>query len=361
MSLYKRADVWWYDFTADGNRYRGSTQQTSKAAAARVEGRERERAKLGAPHTVVPTLKQAADRWFLARAADRRSGLTTALRLKVVMRHIDPSLLVTEIGTSHIEDAVQSRRMDVTHNHRAPTNGTVNRDIIDTTLRPILNYCADVLEIPMRKIAWTKVRLQEPKGRSRPLTPGELAEWREAFPDWHRPVFDFIALYGVRLREAFFPPEAVDPIEEQVTITNRKNGVDLILYLLPEDAAALAARATRAKAAGLTTVWYKDVGGVLTPIHPRGFQSASKAALEAVGLKGLRPAHDLRHHAGSAVRKAGDVLVAQMLLGHEDIASTGRYAHPDKDAMRAALRHAKDTMAVQSGNSSTISKVGTGT
>ena len=361
MSVYKRAGVWWYDFTIATNRYRQSTDQTSKAAAVRVEARARELAKLGTSHSAIPSIQEAADRWFAARAKDRRSSMTTAVRLKVALRHIDSNLPVTEVRTSHIEEAVQSRRFDITHNGRPPTNGTVNRDIIDSTLRPILNYCADVLELPMRKIAWAKVRLVEPKGRNRPLTPADIAAWRGALPAHHRPLFDFMALYGVRLREAFFAPEAVDPIEEEVTITGRKNGVDLILYLLAEDAADLAAKATRAKVAGLSTVWYKDVGGALTPIHPRGFQSASRSALEAVGLTGLRPAHDLRHHAGSAIRRAGDVTLAQMLLGHEDLASTTRYAHPDKVAMRTALRHVKVTNAVSDDNSSTISMAITGT
>jgi integrase len=361
MSLYKRGDVWHYDFTVDGERYRGSTQQSAKAAAARVEARERERAKLGTVHPVVPTLAEAADKWFAARAAGRRSGLTTAHRLKIALRHIEGGLLVTEIGTPQIEAAVQSRRMDETHNRRAPTNGTVNRDMIDSTLRPVLNYCGDVLELPMRRIAWAKVRLAEPKGRNRAFTPTELAAWRRALPSWHRPVFDFLALYGVRLREAFFEPGALDVAAGEVRITNRKNGSDLILPLLPEDVADLAARATRAKAAKLPTLWYRDVGGELQPIHWRGFQSASKAALKAASISDARPAHDLRHHAATAIRRAGDVTVAQMLLGHDDIRSTARYAHASREDVLTALRHAKDTQAVSEPKSSTNTEAVTGT
>lgn len=363
MSIMLRGGVYHYDFTVDGQRYRHSTEQTTKKAALRVEARDRERAKLGDTSTEIPTLRKAGERWFAARAEGRRSSVTTAHRLKIAMRHIDPGLLVSEVTTAIVEEALQARRFDVTHNGRAPTNSTVNRDMIDSTLRPILNYAAEIYELPMRKIAWAKIRLVEPKTRSHPFPAAKFAAWRAELPEWHRPLHGFLALYGVRLREAFFPPEAVDPEAGEVTIKgkDRKNGEDLVIPLLEEDAADLAARASRAHTAGLTTVWYRDVGGVLTPIHPRGFQAASKAALVKVGMGEARPAHDLRHHAGTAVRRSGDLTIAQMLLGHEDIKSSARYSHPDKDALRAALRHAKDAMTVSEPISLTISKAVTGT
>lgn len=251
--------------------------------------------------------------------------------------------------------------MDMTHNGRAPANGTVNRDMIDSTLRPVLNYCAEVLELPIRRIAWSKVRLPEPRGRMRAFSPAELAAWRAALPAWHRPLFDFLALYGLRLREAFFHPDALDVAGGTVRISGRKNGGEMTLPLLPEDAADLAARATRARKAELETVWYRDVAGELTPIHWRGFQSASKAALTTAGIADARPAHDLRHHAATMVRRAGDVTVAQMLLGHDDIRSTARYAHADQADLLKALRHAKGTPAPSEPKTETISKAGTGT
>jgi hypothetical protein len=361
MSVYKRGDVWHYDITVDGNRYRASTEQTSRAAAIKVEARERERAKLGAPHRDIPTLRQAADQWFKARAADRRSGLTTAHRIKIALRHIDGSRPVSEIGTADIEAAVQSRRMDETHNGRPPTNSTVNRDIIDSTLRPILNYCADALEHPIRRISWKAVRLPEPRGRTRTFTVAEMRAWRAALPAWHRPVFDFMALYGARLREAFFAPGALDVDAGEVRIIDRKNDADLIIPLLPEDIADLAARASRAKAAGLGVIWYRDLGGRLVQIHWRAFQSASRAALAVAGITDARPAHDLRHHAATAVRRSGDITLAQMLLGHDDIKSTNRYAHANKADLLKALRHAKDTSELQEVIPPTNTMSGTGT
>lgn len=362
MSLYKRGDVWWYDFTIKGERFRGSTFQTLKSAAAREEGRERDRAaaSVGGVPRRTPTLQEAADAWFASRAQDRRSAETIAHRLKILRRHVDMALPVDQIGTPDVEAALQSRRLEETHNGRAPTNSTVNRDIIDTTLRPILNYCADILEHDVRKIAWKRVRLKEPKLRNRPFTAEEILAWRAALPAWHRPLFDFMALYGVRLQEAFFHPDRVLADEGRIFIPGdeRKNGVDLDLPLLNGD---IPARAARAKAANLETVWFKDTKGVLTPIHWRAFQSASKAAQLSVGIDDARPCHDLRHHAASAASRAGGLTVAQLLLGHADFHSTARYAHADRADVAKALRHTTATAAATEPKSSTESKTGTDT
>lgn len=361
MPVYKRGDIWWYDFTLNGERYRGSTHQLSKTAARKVEERERERAALGTVHQPILTLEQAAARWFRARAEGRKSVTTIAQRLKIALRLVGPSLLVSEVGTADIEAAVQARRLETTRQGKAPSPATVNRDIIETTLRPVLNYAADVLEQPVRRIAWGKVKLSEPKGRTRTFTAAEMTAWREALPPWHRPLFDFLARYGVRLKEAFFHPDAFDPVASDVTIRHRKNGVDLTIPLLEEDVRDLAARATRARAADLPTLWYRETKHGLEPIHWRGFQSASRAALNAARITDARPAHDLRHQAATTLRKFGDVTLVQMLLGHEDIASTRRYAHADKADLLRALRHAYATNEPSEPKTSTITKTGTDT
>ncbi len=105
MPLYKRGDVWWFDFTIKGERFRGSTYQTSKPAARKVEDAERERAALGDSYRPVPTLEQAARQWFASRAEGRRSVKTIAQRVKIMLRHVDGAMLVTEIATPQVEAA----------------------------------------------------------------------------------------------------------------------------------------------------------------------------------------------------------------------------------------------------------------
>jgi integrase len=354
--LYRRGDVWHYDFTAEGERYRGSTRFKEKGKATQFAQNKRAAILLGT--SSVPTLRQAADQWFASRAAQRKSATTIAQRLKILFSNIDPALKVCDVGAKEIEAALVSRRFQRIRQSsvaepRFPSNSTINRDIIDTTLRPVLHYAEEIMELPVKKIPWSKLKLAEPKGRSRTFTPDELAAWRAALPEWHRPVFDFIGRYGVRLAEAFFHPDAFDPASGRVLLRGpkRKNGKPHVVTLLPEDTADMAARFGRARKAGLPTVWFRELpDGQLEPVHWRGFQSASKSALEATQTADARPAHDLRHHAATTVLRAtGDLAAVQKLLGHESVASTMRYAHADDDQVLRALSHTYGTKPAQGG------------
>lgn len=350
MSVYKRGDVYHYDFLYKGERYRGTTGHGKKAQALKFEEQYRETLKLGAPSSrQAHTLAEAADKWFASQIVGKKTQVTTAQRLKILFRHIDPAMLCTDVGPSEISDAILSRRLEPIRQGtikapRFPTNGTVNRDLIDTTLRPLLNYAEDALEEKVRRIKWAKLRLAEPRERVRSFTPAEVDAWRRQLPDWHRPLFDFIKRYGVRLNEAFFPPEAVHAEAGEIVLFDTKNGRDHGLTILEVDMPDIAARTARARAAGLETIWYRDVGGELIPTHWRAFQSASRQALERAGIMNAKPVHDLRHHAATTLHRAtGNLKLVQDLLNHQNIASSARYAHTNKDDLRQALQKTYDT------------------
>jgi integrase len=139
----------------------------------------------------------------------------------------------------------------------------------------------------------------------------------------------------------------VDVPAGRVFIRKRKNGKPHTIILLEEDIPAIAARVGRAHAAGLRTIWYREMpSGRLAPITPRGYQSASYNALRAAGLENARPTHDLRHHAGTSITRAGGSLRHVMdTLGHEDVRSSARYSHTNEDDLRRVLRHARATAA----------------
>jgi 7,8-dihydro-6-hydroxymethylpterin-pyrophosphokinase len=343
VSLYKRGDVWHYDFQHKGERLRGSTGQRTKQKAQRWLEKNRDDIKLGTTaRRTTHTLGEAADKWFLNVVVGQKSELTTAMRLKILFRHIDRHMAVTDVGPREITDAILSRRQEPIRGSRKgepklPSPSTVNRDIIDV-LRPILGYAADSLEEPVKRFKWARLRLEEPKGRTRNFTPDELAKWRAEMPEWHRDTFDFIQRYGVRLNEAFFPPSAVNVEACEITLYDTKNGSDHILTVLAADMPALAARKARAEEAGLDTIWYRDIGGRLHPSNWRAFQMMSWRALQRAGIQNARPVHDLRHHAATTLmRETGNLKLVQALLNHRDIASSARYAHTNKDDLRRAL------------------------
>lgn len=347
MSVYKRGEIWHYDFAVKGERHRGSTGFRKKADANQYVENLRRDIKLGtSPERAAATVGEAADQWFASRVAGNKTATTTAIRLGILFRHLDRDTPVRAIGPRDVEAAIIARSVEKTRQGGLPKAATINRDMIDTTLRPVLSYAAEVMEEPVRPIKWAKLRRQEPTGRTRTFTEGEIAVWRQNLPEWHRPLFDFIARYGVRLAEAFFPPRAVNVEAGTVTLYDTKNGTNHTLHVLPEDMKALAARKARAEKAELETVWYRDDGG-LTPIHWRGFQSASRAALDAAGIQDARPVHDLRHHAATALlRGCNNLIIVKAQLNHKTIASTARYAHASGDDVKAALRHTYGTKSV---------------
>lgn len=361
MSLHKRGDVYHYDFQLGGHRFRGTTGETVKKKAEAFEADRRAEAKralkLGTSVERIPlTLRQAADKWFATHVAGQKTAITTAQRLKILFRHIDGGISVSAVGPRDVADAILSRRVEPIRQSpkkgepRYPTNGTVNRDLIDTTLRPILNFADEALGEDIKRIKWGKLRLKEPKGRVRAFTAEELSAWRAELPEWHRPVFDFMARYGVRLDEAFFSPSRVNVEVGEIVLTDPKNGLDHPLQIVPEDMAELAARKARAQTAKLSTIWFKDEAGELTPIHWRAFQSASRAALDRAGILDARPAHDLRHHAATTLYRAtGNLKLVQDLLNHQDIASSARYAHTNKADLRKALSQTYGTKTTTNG------------
>ncbi|MFA4899912.1 MAG: tyrosine-type recombinase/integrase [Brevundimonas sp.] len=353
MPVYKRGDIWWYDFTVNGERYRGSTGARLKEDAAKIENREFRKALMGGLHQDI-TLEAAADLWFAAKVAGRKSAKTTAHRVEIMLRHLGPRTKLTDIGPLKVTQAVNSRRVEAIRRgknrkaiNKLPSAATVNRDIIDTTLRPIIRYARKNLEVEMREIDWSELRLEEPREVVRWFTEEELKARSDQLPHWHQPIQRFIQRYGVRLREAFFPLSAVHDDGKTMDIYTavRKNGPHVVT-LLEEDAAEMRARIGRAVAAELDTVWFREMkDGSLTAIHWRAYQSAASAANRRSGVQ-ARAVHDDRHHAGTTLlRKTGGNLAAvKKLLGHEVISSTMRYAHTSRDDLRDALRHAYGTI-----------------
>lgn len=340
MSVYRRGEIWHYDFTLKGERQRGSTGFRKKGDAERYVENLRRDLKLGtSPERAPVTVGEAADQWFASRVAGKKTATTTAIRLRILFRHLDRNTPIKAIGPRDVEAAIIARSVEKTRQGGLPKSSTINRDMIDTTLRPVLSYAAEVMEEHSRPIKWAKLRRQEPTGRTRTFTEGEIAVWRQNLPEWHRPLFDFIARYGVRLSEAFFSPSAVNVEAGTITLYDTKNGTNHTLHILPGDMKALAARKARAEKAKLETVWYRDDGG-LTPIHWRGFQSASRAALNAAKIDDARPVHDLRHHAATTLlRGCNNLIIVKAQLNHKNIASTARYAHANGEDVKAALRH----------------------
>lgn len=380
MSVYQhpKSPYWQYDFRQKGRRFYGSTGVQTRRAAEAVERKVRQDAALGLLDDVAPlTIDEAAGRWWAEVGSDLRSARDRERAIAVVVKLIGPQTPLAEVTTARISAAIERRRGATfarapgkEAKRYLPSNTTVNRDVIDT-LRPILRRARKTWEIKnLPEIDWLALRLPEPKAKALEFADAELLEIARACrPHWA----DFISLmqrYGLRLGEMFFPLSALevaDRDDARLTLRGRKGGGDKVIPLLPMDADILAARAGRAKAADLGTVWFRQAKPPkfgnrppkLLALTYAGAGIALRRAMTTTGLrgaKGARGAHGLRHHAGMRVLRAtGNLRTTQRLLGHADIRSTLVYAdaveRDVKDALAAVSRNSPEPTSQGSDNS----------
>ena len=325
MGVYRKGRFWHYDFIIKGRRYFGSTGQENKRAAEAVERTRRLEAATGIGEDAGDmTLDLAASRYYDEVNSTLAAETDLLRRLRVVLECFGKGKLLKEIDTASVAEAVRKRRR---YPGRSPAPATINRDMIDHTMRPLLNRARKVWGArSLPSIDWRSVRLKEPKGLVREYSAKEIEAWRSGLEPVPRFALDLMLTYGLRFGELFFLPAAVDGSAARLTLTGRKSGDSLSLPLLQEHARVLAAMASTRKAD--QTVFPYTYWG----LHSRIRTAAAKAGL------GERAIHGARHHAATTLlRSTGNLKLTQRMLGHASIQSTMRYAHATEGDLRSAL------------------------
>ncbi|MDJ0921083.1 MAG: tyrosine-type recombinase/integrase [Henriciella sp.] len=339
MSIFKRGAIYHYDFQYRGQRYRGSTGETTKRAAQDVEDKERRKAKLGRSTTHL-TLREAALSWWDLHAQFLKSAANVDEGLKVCDRVLGFDKQLRDLTTRDLVVAVAKRREEVTQYGRPPSNATINREI-PYIIRPILNHAVDVLgakDAP--SISWKAVILTKPKPKPREYSAAEMNALRDHLPAHLHALLDFYTVYGCRWNEAFFPLSHLDIEGGRIALRQRKGGDWHSIPLTESDRRKFAAAKSRAEAADLDTIWFRETStGALAAITPRSFQRAMLKALKDAGITDARAVHDFRHHAAmQAMRRSGGrIAPVSKLLGHESIQTTQIYAHATEDDVRDIL------------------------
>ncbi len=359
MSVYQstKSRFYQYDFQFKGKRFHGSTGVEGKREAETFERNLRTKVALG---TFDPdeglTLDHAAARWWEEVGSRLRTKADLERRLTTLITIIGRNVLLTQINTRVVSQAIERRRSQTFTKgldregrpaKRYPvSNATVNADII-SPLRRILRRAETVWEVKgLAKINWRALTLPEPEPKIRIYTPEQQAAWRNECDPVTRFALDLLLRYGLRLGELFFRPDDFDASGPRVVINNRKCGPHM-LPLRQDDGREVSARVGRAKAAGLSHIFFEEViqphgtstRETVTPVSLTyyGLQSRLRSAAKRAGINLSRVIHGTRHHAGTVMLgKTGNLKLTQQLLGHADIKSTLRYAH----ALEGDLRHA---------------------
>jgi integrase len=325
MSVYSKGRYWHYDFVYRGRRYYGSTGQETRRSAESVERARRLEAATGTGQDVGDlTLEIAVSRYYDEVNHTLNAAVDLQRRIDVVLDCVGKGKLLREIDTAAISDAIKRRRK---YPGRTPAPATINRDLIDHTLRPLLNRARKVWGAKsLPAIDWRAVRLKEPKGIVREYSDAEINAWRDGLEPVPRLALDLMLTYGLRFGELFFTPADVDSVGARLTLRNRKAGDTLTIPLMPEHARVLAAMASTRQAD--ETVFAFSYWGLMSRLRT----TAAKAGL------GARAIHGARHHAATTLlRSTGNLKLTQRMLGHASIQSTMRYAHATENDLRDAL------------------------
>lgn len=317
MSLYRRegSPFWWYDFTVNGVRFRGSTGEESKKTARLVEDDHKQAARRKGKQSKEWTVHRMCATYYNERGQHRRSSETILHQLGKIEDYIGKDRKLGSISNSAIMDYRAKRRGDGLQQH------SINREIV--ILRAAMHHCAKLHHAPIPPLEWQALRTAEPPGRTRYLSYEEWDTLLASADHRLKPILICAVFTGLRKGNIL----ALD--WRQVSLQHRR------ITLVVKGNKNHEARIPPQLMAALSTTTPADRRGKV--FDTTNFEKRWRAALKASGLDDLR-FHDLRHTFASWARQNGsDIADVKEALGHSDISMTMRYAHIKPDAADTAF------------------------
>lgn len=315
MSLIKRKNspYWQYDFTLDGQRFRGSTGETGKREAKAVEDDYKQAVRNGKPKGRAWTLQAVCETYWAEHARDKASATTIWNQLLQLAGRIGKHRPITAITNATIMDYRAKRRGDGLQQH------SINREV--TILRAAFNHVANLHKAEIPDLAWAALKKDEPPPRQFYLTMDQFSTLLDASHSSIRPILICAVSTGLRKSNILtLDWKQVRLSERRITMTvkgGKIHEVRITPFFLP----TLFAMPNRKGRVFDTT----------------NFEKRWKAARIAAGMPEYR-FHDLRHTFASWARQLGaDIADVKDALGHSDISMTLRYAHIKPDAHDTAF------------------------
>lgn len=320
MSVRKRGNRWWYDFSVHHIRYRGALPQArTKRQAADIEYRLRFSVYDGKDLSRnTRALSEFVDEvfwpWALVNYSTPRQ--THWCHVAAVKDFFGITRL-REITPIHIERFKQHRVKTPTKSCHARKPGTVNRDL--GALSRILSMAHDnglIVENPARRVR----RLRDDNARIRYLTLDEqkrlLAVMVGHYANSIKPIFIFAVNTGMRRGEILNLGWSDISWERNVIVVRKtKSGRDRSVPI------------NRAVAEVLKAQIQLVSTGTVFSISPKTLSSAFTTLVRRAGIENLR-LHDLRHTFATRLSDAGtDPFTIADILGHRDLKITKRYTH----------------------------------
>lgn len=326
MSLCRRtgSPFWQYDFTVNGVRFRGSTGETGKREAAKVEDDHKQAARRRGQRPKEWIVQTLCEAYWDEHAQHRASHKTIFNQLVALRRHLGKDRKLSSLTNATLMDYRAKRRGDGLQQH------SINREI--TILRAAMRHAEEMHSVAVPKLHWERLKHEEPPPRERFLTFEEWSELLEAAHPSLKPILICAVTTGLRKGNILaldWSQVRLSAKRISVTVKGNKNHEVRIGPLL------LAALSTMPKRKGRV-------------FDARNFEKRWRTAIKDAGLVNLR-FHDLRHTFASWGRQNGaDIADLKEALGHSDISMTMRYAHIKPDAENTAFDRVSAALAAHS-------------
>lgn len=362
MSVYKLKDrdTYTYDFEFRGDRFRGTTNATSKREALAVQKRIKEQVKRDANRKEAAraafrgdapmTITLATARWWTEVGKHHANSDTTWANLERIVAWFTGGRRLDDITDTDVSEWIAARRSErikgretLKDGSPAPLvkNSTVNRSTLEP-LRKIFSHARQVWKLRVdSEPDWAKHKLPEAGEQHAELKTGDQDRIIPALGDGYRDAVMFALASGLRLQNCILRWEQIDWEGGRIKVIQKGKRV----HSLP---LSREMRAVLSACKGRDAEWVfmfplrrrssaRRVLGVLYPVTYYGLQIQWRRIAE--DLKIDLTFHGLRHTAGTRVtRQTGNLKLAQKLLGHASLATTaGFYAHATEDDLRKAL------------------------
>lgn len=339
-------------------RFYGSTGQTKKAAAERVEAKLKELAKIG-QLTSAMTVAEACERYWDEKMSGTRSAVDQATNLEVISTFLGAETLLVDVTPELIaRAAVERARTPIRRYHRGtkkfiitkklPVASTVNRQLIEP-LRRMLRHAKKVWRVPidLEDFDWAALRQREPDERVRELSEGEEVRYWKALREDYHPIIEMYLISGRRRGDwVGLQRFKLDLVLGTVRMQMRKKKQqgEFIVSLTDREIEIIRGEIAKAPAAVEVFTYEVQHGpdkGKRRPITVAGLRRAHLTARKAADLPDFR-IHDCRHtFASRLLRAKRDLKLLMRAMDHSDISSTVRYTRVLDEDVRQARQESK--------------------
>jgi integrase len=327
MSIYKRGNVFWFDFVFNGVRFQGSTKQGNRRAAGEIEAAKKTQLAKGEvgihERRPVPSFQEFA-KWFEAKMrADHAHKPKTLSYYLICLRHLlafpgFQRARLDDVRIPLISNCIEWRRKMTRSGGRTVKTATINRDL--ETLRRLLHLAqAQEALAFIPKIS----RLPGEEPRDRVVSHREEQAYLAACCPLLRDVAILLIDTGLRVEEALrLGWEHVHADHVHIARGKSKNAVrDIFLSSRVRELLAMRHEAQGRPREGWVFPAATKTGRV------ESLKSQHRRALKHSGVKPF-VLHSLRHTCLTRLGEVGcDPFTLCKLAGHSSVKISEKYIH----------------------------------